>query len=151
MSGLKIPHDAWVFVGDGEKAMILRNEGDELYPNLVVQRVFEQDNPPTRLQGTDRPGRYNDVGPGHKSALETTDWHRFEKEQFAKEMADRLYRQAHAGRFDRLVVVAPPAILGRLRQEFHGEVAKRVIAEIDKDLTRHPVGEIEKLITRRSE
>lgn len=32
MSLLKIPHNAFVFVGDGRKALFLRNEGDEKFP-----------------------------------------------------------------------------------------------------------------------
>jgi protein required for attachment to host cells len=32
MSGLRIEHNAWVMVGDGEKALFFRNEGDETIP-----------------------------------------------------------------------------------------------------------------------
>jgi protein required for attachment to host cells len=46
-----------------------------------------------------------------------------------------------------LVVVAPPRALADLRVAFHPEVKSRIIAEIDKDLTNHPVGEIEKHLT----
>ena len=55
-SALRIPHDAYVFVGDGRKALLLRNEGDAQYPNLKTENVYENDNPPTREQGTDKPG-----------------------------------------------------------------------------------------------
>jgi protein required for attachment to host cells len=34
MNTLEIPHGAFVFVGDGEKALFLRNVGDEEYPHL---------------------------------------------------------------------------------------------------------------------
>lgn len=47
MSSLKIPHDASVFVGDGRKALFLRNDGDSLYPNLRMEKAFEDENPPT--------------------------------------------------------------------------------------------------------
>jgi protein required for attachment to host cells len=30
----KLAHGAWVFVGDGQKALFLINEGDEKFPNL---------------------------------------------------------------------------------------------------------------------
>jgi len=43
-----------------------------------------------------------------------------------------------------LVVVAPPRTLADLRQAFHADVKRRIIAEIDKDLTKHSVYEIEK-------
>ena len=53
---LAIPHDAIIFVGDGRKALFLRNDGDEKFPNLKTERVFAEENPPTHEQGTDRPG-----------------------------------------------------------------------------------------------
>lgn len=149
-TNIKIPHDAWVLVGDGEKAMILRNEGDEAFPNLVVERQFEHENPPTREQGTDRPGRHKDAPTttsAQRSSFEETDWHRIEKGRFAKEVADRLYKLAHRNRFEKLVVVAPPATLGDLRGAFHEEVKQRVIAEVDKTLTQHPVWEMERVLT----
>ena len=54
---LNIPHNAWILVGDGERALILRNDGDEKFPNLVTQEAIRHENPATREQGTDRPGR----------------------------------------------------------------------------------------------
>ena len=68
MNKLKIPHDGLVFVGDGRKALFLRNEGDEKYLNLKTERVLEQDNPPTHEQGTDRPGHLGKAaGSGRRS------------------------------------------------------------------------------------
>ena len=54
---MSIPHDAIVFVGDGRKALFLRNAGDEKFPNLKTERVFVDQNPATHDQGSDRPGR----------------------------------------------------------------------------------------------
>ena len=53
-----IPHGALVLVGDGKKALFFRNEGTPLHVNLVVERVLEQPDLPTREQGTSPPGRY---------------------------------------------------------------------------------------------
>ena len=144
MTGL--PQGTWVLVADGEKALFLENLTDDADPNLRVWREEHQDNPPDREQGTDRPGRFHDAGPGQKSAFEETDWHRLEKERFAQELADRLYTYAHGGRFARLVVVAPPKVLGDLRGKLHNEVADRVVAEIPKTHTLHPVDQIEALV-----
>ena len=55
MSKIQIPHDAIVFIGDGRKALFLRNHGDEKFPNLRTERVFVDTNPPTHEQGTERP------------------------------------------------------------------------------------------------
>ena len=147
MAGIKLAHDTWVVVADGEKALFLRNEGDEKYPNLEVFREIKEENPSTHDQGTDRPGRFNDGPSPHKSAVEETDWHRIEKERFAKEIAERLYKSAHRGDFDRLVIVAPPLVIGEMRKELHKEVEARLIGEITKTLTNHSVHDIEKIVT----
>lgn len=149
MSGVRIDHDAWVLVGDGEKALVFRNEGDADYPNLQVVQVLEHENPSTREQGTDAPGRLSDGPSQHKSAVETTDWHKLEKHRFAKEIADALYKAAHKGRFSKLVVAAPPMTLGDLRKSFHKEVLSRIVAEVDKTLTGHPPSKIEQILSTK--
>lgn len=148
MSGIRLKHDVWVVVADGEKALFLRNEGDEKYPNLEVFREMRDDNPPTHDQGSDRPGRFNDGPSPHKSAVEETDWHRIEKERFAREIAERLYKAAHRGDFERLVIVAPPLVIGEMRKELHKEVEQRLVGEVPKTLTNHTIVEIEKILTR---
>ncbi|HEY0853008.1 MAG TPA: host attachment protein [Bradyrhizobium sp.] len=149
MNKLKIPHDAFVFVGDGRKAIFLRNEGDEKYPNLKTEQVFEDDNnPPTREQGTDRPGHLGKaMDSGRRSAVEHADWHDLNEHRFAKTVAGAMEQVMRERKVPALVIVAPPRTLADLRSALHADVAARVIAEINKDLTRHPVGEIEKHLT----
>ena len=145
MSKLAIPHDAFVFVGDGEKALFLRNAGDEKFPNLTTERVFTDVNPPTREQGSDRPGReFKRAGTNRRSSVEMTDWHELEKHRFADHVAAALERLVRAESVKKIIIVAPPRTLAELRHAFHADVKKRIIAEIDKDLTHHPIGEIEK-------
>ena len=141
-----IRRDSLVLVGDGQKALFLRNKGDAGRVQLVVEEILERDNPPTREQGTDRPGRsVASVGVA-RSAMEEVDWHHLEKERFAEHLAQALYRYAHDNRFDELIVVAPPKILGNLRKAIHPEVAGRIVAEIPKEMTSHPIAEIERHI-----
>ncbi len=147
---LQIPHDAWVLVGDGEKALFFRNEGDTEYPNLVTIEVLNHPNPPTHEQGADRPGRFNKGPDVQRSAVGDTDWHRMEEEKFAGELADHLYRAAHRNEFEQLIVVAPPRVLGELRDSFHKEVKSRILAEVDKDLTNHPVDQIERVLVEKT-
>jgi len=143
---LRVPHNALVLVGDGQKALFLRNRGNPRRVSLVVEEIFERDNPPTRAQGADRPGRASASVGVRRSALEEADWHLIAKERFATELSEALYRHAHAKRFDKLVIIAPPKILGDLRKAFHAEVTARIAAELPKELTSHPVAEIERLI-----
>ena len=142
----RVPHNSLILVGDGQKALFLRNKGNPYNVDLVVEQILEQDNPPTREQGTDRPGRANASFGAARSAMEEADWHHIAKERFAAELADALYRHALANRFEKLVIIAPPKVMGDLRKAFHAEVAERVVAEIPKELTSHPVAEIERLI-----
>jgi protein required for attachment to host cells len=149
MSGLRIDHDAWIMVGDSEKALIMRNEGDEVYPNFEVVDVLHHDNPPTHEQGADRPGRTQASVGTAASAMDETNRHKLEKHRFAKEIAQALYEAAHDGAFSQLIVVAPPVTLGDLRKEFHPEVIDKVVAEIAKSLTALPPNEIEQALTSR--
>ena len=66
MAKLTIPHDALVFAGDGQRALFLRNRGDEKYPKLAAVRVFEEKNPPTHEQGNRSTGTRIQAG-SHKS------------------------------------------------------------------------------------
>jgi protein required for attachment to host cells len=137
----------WVLVADGEKALLLENAGDADYPLLEVRREDHHPNPPTHDQGTDRPGRFNDGPAVQRSAVDETDWHQLEKDRFARDLAGMLYRRAHSHRFERLIVAAAPRVLGALRKELHKEVADRIVAEVDLDLTNHPVDEIARRVT----
>jgi protein required for attachment to host cells len=143
----RIPHDALVFVGDGKKALVLRNEGDAELLNLKTERVFTDVNPPTHEQGTDRPGRsFSSVGSG-RSSVAQTDWHKLEEHRFADQVAAALERIVRERGVKAIVVVAPPRALADLRKAFHPDVKKKIIAEIDKDLTKHPIDQIEKHLT----
>ncbi|MEF2550820.1 host attachment family protein [Aurantimonas sp. A2-1-M11] len=141
-----IDHDTWILVADGQKALFLRNDGDDELRNFTVCRVEEQDNPPTRDQGADRPGRMGDAGSAHRSAVADTDWHQLAEDRFAKDLGEMLYKMAHKNRFQKLVIVAPPRILGELRHELHKEVLDRVVGEVPKTLTNHPIDRIETLL-----
>ncbi|TGQ46019.1 MULTISPECIES: host attachment family protein [unclassified Mesorhizobium] len=146
MSNVVLKHGLWIVVADGEKALFLRNEGGALNPNLEVVQEMEQENPATRHQGSDRPGRYSDGPSVHRSAVEDTDWHRLGKERFAEKIAERLYKLAHRGAFKEIVLIAPPQVLGEMRRKLHKEVEERIKAEIPKTLTNHTIDEIESLL-----
>ena len=143
----KLEKDTWVLIADGEKALFLRNLTDAENPHLDVVREEEQENPPSREQGTHAPGRFNDGPNVQRSAVQDTDWHQLAKERFAKDLADILYKQAHRGDFDRLVLVADPSTLGELRDELHQAVIDKVVGEVPKTLTNHPLDDIEKIVS----
>jgi protein required for attachment to host cells len=143
---ISIPHDAIVFVGDGRKALFLRNAGDEKFPNLKTEQVFVDQNPATHDQGSDRPGRLfaGASARERRSAVEPTDWHQLEEHRFARMVADAFEKLVRERKVKAVVIAAPPRTLAELRQALHGDVKARIMAEVDKDFTKHPVYEIEK-------
>lgn len=143
---MDIPHGAWITVADGAKWLIFRNEGDEKFPKLELIDHASQPDLADRDIGSDRPGRSHQYGVPGRSAMEETDFHQQAEDRFAKELADHLYHKAHAGAYDALILVAAPKLLGVIRQALHGAVMQRQIGELAKDLVKHPVREIEKIV-----
>ncbi|WP_281982753.1 host attachment family protein [Thalassorhabdomicrobium marinisediminis] len=143
-----LPQGTWVLIADGEKALYMVNKGDDEDMNLDVVRKEEQDNPMAQDWAANRPGRKSDGPSGHRSAMEDTDWHELEKERFAKDLAEDLYQKAHGGKFDKLVIVASRPVLSALRSELHKTVTDKIILDVPKVLTNHPMNEIEELIAR---
>lgn len=146
MADVDIPNEALILVGDGEKALFLRNKGTREDVRLKVENILWHDNPASHEQGTDEPGRaFASVGTA-RSAMDETDWHQLGEERFVTEVARRLKTLALAKKFDALVVVAPPKVLGQLRKEFHKEVTDRITGELPKELTTHYLPTIEKVL-----
>jgi protein required for attachment to host cells len=143
---MRVPHNGFVMVADGEKMLFFRNEGDAEYPKLVVERKREHEAAYDRELKSDAPGRsFSSVGSG-RSAMEEADFHQIAEDRFASETAGVLQRLALRNDFEALVVVAPPKTLGELRKHYHKEVEKRLVGEVAKDLTNVPVEEIERIL-----
>jgi protein required for attachment to host cells len=144
---MQVPHNTVVVVADGKKMLFFRNEGDAEYPKLEVEGKREQEDLPDRDLKTDDAGRTFDASGGAgRSAYEEVDFHQLEEDRFAHETADMLKKRALRNEFEQLIIVAPPRTLGELRKHYHKEVQKRLAGEIAKDLTGHPVTEIEKIL-----
>ena len=143
---MHLPRNAAVLVADGRKMLFLRNEGDDTYPSLVVEHAEEQANPKDSDQKSDAPGlSFSSVGSG-RSTMDEVDFHQLGEDRFAVDAADLLKRRALANDFESLIVIAPPRTLGELRKHYHSEVSARIAGELDKDLTNHPIRDIESAI-----
>jgi protein required for attachment to host cells len=144
MSKLKIRQGEWVVVCDGAKALVLENVGDEVHPNLKTRQVYEQKAPKTHEQGTDAPGRALQSVGAKRSAMEQTDWHEQDEQHFLTDLVRKLDAAVTAGDAKAIVIVAPPRALGVIRQTYSPRLKEALRAEIDKDLVKMPVHEIEK-------
>jgi len=83
---------------------------------------------------------------GRRSTVEPTDWHHIEERRFVRRVAATIEQMVRASEAKALVVIAPPRTLADLRDAFHADVKACVVAEINKDLTKHPVWEIESVL-----
>ena len=144
---MRVPHNSFVMVADGKKSLFFRNDGDGEFPNLIVERKDGHSDREDRELKSDAPGRAFASTGGHRSSYEETDYHQLEEQKFAAETAAVLNQRALRNEFESLIVIAPPRTLGELRKHYHKEVEKRLAGEIAKDLTGHPVAEIEKIIS----
>jgi protein required for attachment to host cells len=129
----------YVLVADGARARLYANHGVGKGLQPVSGATHKSDlHHHDRDILADKPGRaFNSVGNSRSSMEPQTDWHRFEKHRFAREMARVLDAAAASKSFDRLILVAPPATLGDLRMELGDATRKMISAELPKDLTRH--------------
>ncbi|URW76383.1 host attachment family protein [Sphingomonas donggukensis] len=149
---MRIPHKAVVVVADGRKLLLLRNEGDGLAPNLQVEHAEEQSNPSDGEQKTDQAGRAASTRGGGGFAagggtMGEVDFHQQEEDRFAADTAAMLKKRALDNDFEKLIIIAPPRTLGELRKHYHKEVSDRLLGELSKDLTGHPIADIEKALT----
>ena len=125
-------HAVWVLVADAQRARLLQREkpgGDWVE---LAEEGLAVENPPTHLQGADRPGRVFDSTGHHEAA----------KQDFAKALLHRLEQAQASGRFERLMLVAPPHFLGLLRAAISPALLHALRGSIDKDLTKATVAEI---------
>lgn len=127
----------WILVADGARARVFKNDGPGKGMQPAMDGEFRHETPRSSEIGADRPGRVHESANSARHAMENpVDWHRFEKEKFAKEMARLLDQASLDGAYERLVLVAPPKTLGDLRGALGAGTRKKVIGEIDKDLTQ---------------
>jgi len=99
---------------------------------------------------TDRPGRSFDSGGHGRHAMEpSTDPVEHEAVGFAKRLAAQLDEGRLADCYQHLGLIAPPAFLGHLRKSLSKETARRVVIELDKDLSRDDASSLREHLPER--
>ncbi|KAA0912114.1 baeRF12 domain-containing protein [Aquicoccus porphyridii] len=91
----------------------------------------------------DAPGR-NRAAPGmagHEFECPTSE-RRQQRDDFAAHVLDETQQAFDAGGYDRLLIVAPPAMLGALRDEMSETLKSVLLADLDKDLTKLPLADL---------
>jgi len=100
---------------------------------------------------SDRPGRVFDHAPSPGARRGATAHHgtggerssrKHEAEQFARRIAKLLDEARRDGEFDRLIVIAPPGLLGRLRAAMPEPLRSITAAEVAKSLVHEPLSSV---------
>lgn len=128
-----VPHGAYVLAIDGGRMHLLRNRGRENAIELETIEQQELRNPRSHILSEPQPGRtFQSMGVS-RSAYEETDTHQRREDAFCAAALDRALAAATGAA--ELVLIAPPHVMGLLRD--HGErLQNRLpIREITKDLT----------------
>lgn len=86
-------------------------------------------------------------GQGRHVMDEPTDPHTVVQEAFARQLVERLQHELDQNAFDKLVLLAPPAFLGKLRAELGDQLEKHVAEEIDKNLVQKNADELRDYIS----
>ena len=135
-----------LLVCDGRKALFIRNGGPAGKPAFEVEReMHETGASHTADLGADEPGRLKSAF-GPRSSMEGTDWHQAAEDAFVRKAVDAFTALCDAHDVREVVLVAPPRALATIRKIASKSLHDRVVGEIDKDLTKHPVHEIEKIV-----
>jgi len=133
----------WALIADGARARVVENNGHHNAWANIDGMVYSSDHSATHDLVTDSQGRtFGAQDPG-RSALEPhSDPHRALKTRFAHHLAAILAQCLERKQFDHLIIAAPPAMLGELRQFISGKVRAKIVAEFAHDLTKVPMHQL---------
>lgn len=129
----------WILVAESSRAKLYR-ANNRRSPISEVEALV---NPAGRLHEgdlvSDRPGSDGgSMGQGRHVLDDKTSARQQEHISFAKHLAERLNAARTDGEYSRLVLAAPPAFLGLLRDNLSKEVMDMVYAQVDKNLVQQP-------------
>ncbi len=127
----------WIVIADGGRARVLLSTGRS-HPLMDVPDLsFKTDLPMTHDIGDGRPGRGHESHGVTRHAYESrSDSHTVLKETFVRCVVDAIAREYAAAEFDRLVIIAPPTVLGVMRRVLPAALREVLIGDVAKDLTK---------------
>lgn len=134
----------WILIADGQQATVYSNDGPGKGLKAEKDLHFARSGARSHDMMTDKPGRMK-AGAGSKGSAGMTprdDPHETAERHFIEGIVEKLGHAATGKKFDRLLIAAPPRMLGWIRKALDAATRDRVIGEIPKDLTKLPVHEL---------
>jgi protein required for attachment to host cells len=129
-------HAIYLVVADSSQANIYLTDKTLGTLDLVV----EQAHPSSRLTraelDSDKAGSANSAGRGYHSLGGDSSSHQHESEEFARNIGKFLHSEHLAGKFDQLLIAAPPHFLGELRLHLSPDCTRALGKTVNKNLLR---------------
>ena len=132
----------WYVIADGGRARFVARDEQGAFRTLS-SFVSTELHKSTHELGRDRPARVKESATPARHAVEPRrDLHEAAKDDFIRTVATELAAQLKDGKFDELVLVAPPGVIAELKDALSKPIAKLVVEELQKDLTKVPDHEL---------
>tara|TARA_R110000751_G_scaffold234229_9_gene335767 strand:+ start:57473 stop:57910 length:438 start_codon:yes stop_codon:yes gene_type:complete len=133
------PIKTWILIADGSGGRIFENAGPGRGLEPVENRNWKA---PQEAGFADQPGRSFSTHGSARHKMEAQAGHHEPADVLAKEIMEDLLQSRRKNLYERLILCAPPAMLGRLRKQLPDQLKADVTAEIAKDLVGTPPVEL---------
>jgi protein required for attachment to host cells len=133
----------WILVADEARARVFEAARGDGELAEVADFIHDAGRHHPQERFADRLPRAHESSGSARHAIEPrTDAETVEARRFAQRLCDVLDAARNEHRYARLVLLAPPRFLGTLRDTLDAQVAKLVVAEVDKDLTQESAAQL---------
>jgi len=132
---MKLPKRLYVIADGGRARFVAMDDAGDFHTlsSFVSSEMHQR----TSDLGRDRPSRVKESANPSRHAVEPKhDLHDAVKEDFVRQVAAAVDPEHSERKFDDLILVAPPRVLGELRASLSKAMAKAVVKELQKDLTK---------------
>ena len=137
----------WVVVADSSHASIYLRE----QRNSPLQQVASFEDPQARLREqdltSDIPGRAGRNGLGRDAVDSDYSAKDHERQVFARQVCGTVEHARSRGEFEELILIAPPRLLGMMREGLSRPTLGRVSREIPKNLVQMPPERLQPYLT----
>ncbi len=139
----------WVVVSDAARARLFSRSADQSLTLVDTLKHSESEAHEGDLRTGGKGAVHDSGGSGQHQADPQTTTSEKHADIFAKQVTERLKAELNNDAFQRLVIVADPSFLGRLRDHMDNPLQDTVHKTIDKNWAQHDEQQIETLLNKQ--
>ncbi|MEL7031611.1 MAG: host attachment protein [Pseudomonadota bacterium] len=143
---MKLENGIWVAVCDGGKFLLLKNRGDT---DMMDLRVIAHEEIDRDAQiGRETRGPSPDGPQAKKGRSQNLSVEELSEQRFVNSVGAELDERVQSGAIDKIVLIADPRTLGRLRSRMNEQTREAIIEEIGGDFAHNTVADVEAVLVR---